>query len=328
MSSLIPLVSVCCITYNHEEFIHEAVDSFLMQETNFPIEIIIHDDASTDNTANIIREYQEKYSHLIKVILQTENQYTLRRFGFLSDLFNEARGKYIALCEGDDYWTDPLKLQKQVDFLEQHPECISCHHWHDYAYPMGDGEFKVVPAPTENQGYFPSKIATVREIFANKLRIKTRTHMFRNILQELPEWFIKVTFGDVPLSMILGKYGKFGFIDESMAVYRQTGQGVSSQGKDKSSFYVEHFIKWIEIWEYGLLHYNYEYSQEAVKTILNFYQRILQHYHFSYTVFKRSLLQATVKSQLSINLRTKIVSYIFMIFVYKKSRILYKKWLF
>ena len=128
MSLSSPLLSICCITYNHENFIRQALDGCLMQQTNFPIEIIIHDDASTDNTANIIREYQGKHPHLIKTILQRENQYSAMGFGFISNVFKEAQGKYIALCEGDDYWTDPLKLQKQVDFLEANPDFAICFH--------------------------------------------------------------------------------------------------------------------------------------------------------------------------------------------------------
>ena len=128
MSSSAPLVSICCITYNHEQFIREAVDGFLMQKTDFPIEIIIHDDASIDGTTKIIKEYQGKHAELIKLIIQTENQYKTRGFGFLVDLFQQAQGKYIALCEGDDYWTDPLKLQKQVDFLEANPDYSLVSH--------------------------------------------------------------------------------------------------------------------------------------------------------------------------------------------------------
>ncbi len=112
-----PLVSICCITYNHEDFIRDAIEGFLMQKTSFPIEIIIHDDASTDNTANIIEEYANKYPDLFVTILQSENQWSKGGGSIYARfVYPRARGKYIALCEGDDYWTDPLKLQKQVDF--------------------------------------------------------------------------------------------------------------------------------------------------------------------------------------------------------------------
>lgn len=117
-----PLVSVRCITYNHENYIAQALDGFLMQKTNFPFEVIVHDDASPDRTADIVREYEKKYPAIIKAIYQTENQYS-KRDGTIARILNEAcKGKYIAFCEGDDYWIDENKLQMQVDFLENNPE--------------------------------------------------------------------------------------------------------------------------------------------------------------------------------------------------------------
>lgn len=124
-----PLVSVCCITYNHAQFIRKCLDGFLMQKTNFPIEILIHDDCSTDGTTEIIRDYEAKYPDLIFPLYEEENQYQKGKAAEI-DLYNyrRARGKYIAYCEGDDYWTDPLKLQKQVDFMEANPEYSVCWH--------------------------------------------------------------------------------------------------------------------------------------------------------------------------------------------------------
>lgn len=124
-----PLVSICCVTYNHAPFIRKCLDGFLMQETSFPIEILIHDDASTDGTDGIIMEYSEKYPDLFYPLFESENQYSLGHQNEM-DFYNyrRARGKYIAYCEGDDYWTDPHKLQKQVDFMEFHPDYSVCFH--------------------------------------------------------------------------------------------------------------------------------------------------------------------------------------------------------
>ncbi|WAC01872.1 glycosyltransferase [Lacinutrix neustonica] len=116
-----PLLSICCTTYNHVKFVKQTLDGFLLQETNFPIEIIIHDDASTDGTQDLLKVYAEKDSR-VKLILQQENQYSQNIKPWAHFCFPKAQGKYIALCEGDDYWVDPLKLQKQVDFLEANPE--------------------------------------------------------------------------------------------------------------------------------------------------------------------------------------------------------------
>ena len=134
------LVSICCITYNHAKFVREALEGFLMQEppTCVPkgtkmsdwCEILIHDDASTDGTDAIVCEYAEKYPELIRPLYETENQYSRGGAGRMAVLFNykRAKGKYIAYCEGDDYWTDTKKLQKQVDWMESHEEYSVCWH--------------------------------------------------------------------------------------------------------------------------------------------------------------------------------------------------------
>lgn len=123
------MVTIRCITYNQEPYIRDCLEGFVMQQTNFRFEAIVHDDASTDGTAAIIKEYAEKYPDIIKPILETENQYS-KHDGSLNRIMNEhTHGKYVAWCEGDDYWIDHLKLQKQVDFLEAHPDYSMC--WTD-----------------------------------------------------------------------------------------------------------------------------------------------------------------------------------------------------
>lgn len=119
------LVSICCVTYNHEEYIRQCLNGFVMQKTNFAFEILVHEDASTDATAKIVKEYELRYPHLIRCVYQSENQF-LKQNTLVNILFKMAKGKYIALCEGDDYWTDPYKLQKQLDFLEANPEYSFC----------------------------------------------------------------------------------------------------------------------------------------------------------------------------------------------------------
>lgn len=124
----VPLVSISCITYNHAPYIRQCLDGFLMQKTTFSFEILIHDDASPDGTADIIREYEKKYPLLIKPIYQTENQYSQGKTSVSATWnFPRAKGKYIALCEGDDYWIDENKLQMQADFLEKNPEYGMCY---------------------------------------------------------------------------------------------------------------------------------------------------------------------------------------------------------
>lgn len=121
-----PLVSICTLAYNHAPFIRQYFEGILMQKTSFTFELLIHDDASTDETADIIREYAARYPDVITPIYQTENQHSKGVPVTTRILFSKARGKYIATCDGDDYWIDPMKLQKQVDFLETHPEYSIC----------------------------------------------------------------------------------------------------------------------------------------------------------------------------------------------------------
>lgn len=135
-----PLVSICCLTYNHAPFVRKCLDGFLMQETTFPVEILIHDDASTDGTDTIVREYAAKYPDRIFPLYEDENKFSHGYQGKMDITFNysRAKGKYIATCEGDDCWTDPLKLQKQVDFMEAHPDYSVCfHNCHHYDVRSG-----------------------------------------------------------------------------------------------------------------------------------------------------------------------------------------------
>lgn len=124
-----PFVAIQCFVYNHESFLRDCFEGFVMQQTNFPFVAVVHDDASTDGSTAIIREYEEKYPHIFKPIYETENQFS-KHDGSLERIVNATinaiGAKYVAMCEGDDYWIDPLKLQKQVDFMEANPDCV-CH---------------------------------------------------------------------------------------------------------------------------------------------------------------------------------------------------------
>ena len=133
-------ISISVLAYNHKNFIRQMLEGIIMQKTNFKFEILIHDDASTDGTADIIREYQVKFPQIIKPILQQKNQFSQGVDPHIYFNWPRAQGQYLCLCEGDDYWTDPFKLQKQKDFLDAHPECsLVFHpvevHWQDGSHP-------------------------------------------------------------------------------------------------------------------------------------------------------------------------------------------------
>ena len=208
------LVSICCITYNHEEFIRDCIEGFLMQETDFPMEIIIHDDASTDRTPEIVREYAAKYPDLIFPIFQKENQFSKGRKPLINLTLPHAKGKYIAVCEGDDYWTDPHKLRKQVDFLESHPDYISCYH--DAMIVDEDGN---IVKPSKLPDNFKKDFSP--EEISKGAWILTLTQCFRNVLKNIPSEVEHVYNGDTFFNSLLGNFGRGKYMaDIAPAVYR------------------------------------------------------------------------------------------------------------
>ena len=205
-----PLLSVCLITYNHEKFIEQAIESVLMQKINFNWEFIIADDYSTDNTRAIIKKYADKYPNLIKLILQEKNVGAARNW---LDLIYSPIGKYTAFFEGDDYWTDPYKLQKQVDFLEANDDYVICFH----KVMIRNGEELVedfiTHVPKGKDSF------TIMDLAKGNF-IHTPSVVFRNNLIKLPEWFLESPIGDYPLYMLLSFHGKIKLLEDTMAVYR------------------------------------------------------------------------------------------------------------
>lgn len=220
------IVSICCITYNHDKFIRECLEGFVMQKTNFNFEVLIHDDASIDNTVSIIREYEKKYPEIIKPIYQRENQYSKGVSISATYNFPRAKGKYIAMCEGDDYWIDPLKLQKQVDFLETDEEYVLCFHKVNILKTDGTIVKDFITRVPEN---YETQETLGR--FGNY--IHTPSVVFRNNIKEFPAEFKQSPIGDYFLYMLLAQYGKLKYIEENMAVYRE-GIGVWS---NKSEYF-------------------------------------------------------------------------------------------
>ncbi|EOU1146131.1 glycosyltransferase [Clostridium perfringens] len=211
------VVSISCITYNHENYIAKAIESFLAQKTNFKFEILIHDDASTDNTQNIIRDYHKRYPEIIKPILQKENQYS-RGVKRISYLYNEkrAKGKYIACCEGDDYWIDEYKLQKQVDFMEKNKECSMCFH---AASIFDDKKMKVISI---QRAYDKNCIAKLEDIImeGGDFCVTYSILYPKKLTNDLPPFYMEAHVGDYPLQMILASKGFVYYMNDNMSVYR------------------------------------------------------------------------------------------------------------
>ena len=208
------VVSIRCCTYNHAPYIRQCLEGFVMQKTNFRFEAIVHDDASMDGTADIIREYAAKYPDIIKPIYERENQYS-KFDGSLRRIMNaHMHGKYVALCEGDDYWIDPLKLQKQVDFLEANPE-YGLVYTKSVVYYQRSGRFSKP---------FGGELPNTFSAFLSENRVPTQSVMYKRSLYveyELdigyhPEW----RMGDYPIYLWFTVKSKVYFLPEVTSVYR------------------------------------------------------------------------------------------------------------
>lgn len=219
-----PLVSICTAVYNHEPFLRECFEGFIMQKTNFAFEVLVHDDASTDGSTNIIREYTAKYPHIFKPIYQQENQYSKGVKVSLKYQYSRAQGKYIALCEGDDYWTDPLKLQKQVDFLEANPEYVLCGH-NITAYNERTASFE--PFNTGIDGTYELTDLISKGVFCSTLSVVFKRDA---LVLERYNSYRKVI--DITLAYHLLSQGKGYCMNEEMAVYRIHDGGIWSGSND------------------------------------------------------------------------------------------------
>ncbi len=255
----LPIVSISCITFNQVNYIRQTLDSFLNQETNFLVEILIHDDASTDGTSEIILEYTNNYPNIFKPLIQNENQYSKIGFslGFLE--YNRARGKYIAICEGDDYWSDPRKLIKQVEIFEKDQNVSLCFHSIYYLYNTSNPKFEI-----NRPKYIPINYRFELDhlIHFDSQLISNCSVMIRtNQVQKFPNWVTSAPVGDLPLCLYLGILGSMAYIDEPMAVYRVNSIGSWSNELASSRTYrIMHLQKLRIMWSEFDKITNFHYS--------------------------------------------------------------------
>ena len=272
------IVSVFCLAYNHEKFIRQTLDGFVMQKTSFRFEVLVHDDASTDSTADIIREYEKKYPDIIKPVYQTTNQYS-RNVGIIKNiLYPEAKGKYFAWCEGDDYWTDPLKLQRQAEALDSNPNCSACFHKVAYMSINGHLTGKVMPYLPDGERIIQSKEYIDYILYpapAKSLPWQLSGFMIKRealqayLASDLPYRKI-MGVGDIPLFLYSGTQGPVYYIDRVMSNYR-TGNPNSWVGISKSS--IKNRLDWYQKKAEGIKAFDeyteFQFHNSAVKGIRN-----------------------------------------------------------
>ena len=211
------MVSVCVVTYNHGKYIGTCLDHILRQRRKFRIEILIHDDASTDGAQEVIRAYQKRYPDIIKPILRVENQYS-QGITNISGAFNFPRavGKYVALTDGDDYWCDDYKLQRQVEYMEAHPECGFTFHSAKVVNEDGalvNGELM--------RPYHASRVVKPAELVDKAIGSPFASFLLRReIVEKLPDYYVDCPVGDRPLELMAADFGDSYYFDEPMSVYR------------------------------------------------------------------------------------------------------------
>lgn len=272
-----PFLAIYMITYNHESFIEETIESMMTQKTNFEYKLFIGEDFSKDNTREVCVRLKEKYPNKIDLFLNEKNLGANLNAKQIFKACFESGAKYIALCEGDDYWTDPLKLQKQVDFLEANPDYVICYH-----------KVKVLQNGILKEDTITQEVAettTIKDL-AKGNYIHTCSVVFKNNLYEkFPEYFHKSPVGDYFLHMLNARYGKIKFLDEYMGVYRLHETSVwSSKTQIKREQIWREFLKNIrknfdkevqEILDNQLKQYRISHKKRRIASIKKFIKRFL-----------------------------------------------------
>jgi glycosyltransferase involved in cell wall biosynthesis len=217
-------VSVCLITYNHEEYVAQAIESVLVQETPFPFEIRIGEDHSTDGTREIVESYGKRFPEKIRLNLQETNRGLLRNF---LSTFESCRGEYVALLDGDDFWTDSGKLRKQAEFLDRHAECSICFHQTQVLLANGTLCDENYTRPDQ------PPLTSIEALFETNFIATCSAMLRRRAVPEIPDWYVTSPWEDWPLYLLVADRGRIGYLPGAMAVYRSHGSGLwSGLGRD------------------------------------------------------------------------------------------------
>lgn len=266
-----PLVSVVVPTYQHADFIEQCLDGILMQKTTFPIEILVGEDGSTDGTREVCKRYAAEHPERIQLTLRSRKDVIFimgkptGRANFM-DLLNAAKGKYIALCEGDDYWTDPLKLQKQADAMEKDPSVSGVFHFTEQRFEGMEGKGQLFGS---HEGKLRFNLVDTISMLA---LCHTGAFMYRSSGISLPHWFSKVRSADMALFAMVAGSGDLVCIPEIMSVYRKHPGGLTQTEALKGTSYHWHRIL---LWLYMDRHFKYRYTAQCQELFLLHWQQIL-----------------------------------------------------
>lgn len=266
-----PKVSVCVPTFQHEKFIGQMLDGVLIQQTCFDYEIVIGDDGSSDQTPMIIQSYIDRYPQRFQAYLHKKNQGPAEPREFAGrnnvlQLLKACRGEYVALCEGDDYWTDPLKLQKQVDFMDANPDFSICHH-----------NVKVIYEDGSPEHFFNSdqqkSISGIDDILKDDWFMATASWLYRNhfLDNDFADWHHKAASGDWAVIIQLAKHGKINYLPDVMGVYRKHHGGLSNVHASTNLFYLTNrmeMFKNIGLW------LDNQYDEIIQKTVATYQKQI------------------------------------------------------
>lgn len=246
-------VSIYCAVYNHEKYLRKCLDGFVMQKTTFPFEVIVHDDASTDHSADIIREYSEKYPDIFRPIYQTVNQYSQKVQIFDTFVLPIVRGKYLASCEGDDYWCDENKLQLQFEIMEENPNCHLCVHKVQAITESGKKtintipNYKIVEGIMSANEYLPHVLNEYAFQTSSYFR---RTDDVRLYINHKPDFAKAADVGDEPSLLYYGSLGETYYINHTMSCYRMQSNGSWSERVSKNNdLKIKHFDSMIRMYE-------------------------------------------------------------------------------
>jgi len=274
-------VSVTILTYNQAAFIGQAIESALNQETNFAYEILVGDDFSTDGTREVILDYQKRFPDKVKSVLHPKNLGQNGLFNTIETL-KLAKGKYIAPLDGDDYWTSPNKLQRQVNFMESHPDFSACFHNALITYEDGSPAHEVNAADQKAVIDMDDLIGEDEIWF-----MATSAVLFKNNLMHYPGWFLKSTSGDIPRYVILAKHGSIGYVPGTMSVYRKNKAGASFKDHYRDARFLRNRVMMYE----GInQETNRRYNVSLRLNIARYYRMMLDSRQYSRSYFRRFAL--------------------------------------